>query len=176
MHRHKFQQFVSAPGQRCYYFVVHISIIFVVQMCCFRGTEGNGQRAGVGDRTCIDTSSNHLRPVSGARTLHTCCKTKGACAPPLTYYGIPGTWYLVPGRQQRPISSCFSETRRAYHVPACTSLPPDTVDCATTETSWWEKKGWPQRRYPLTVQVHTSSMWELCDTLSATGRSYSAKI
>ena len=97
-----------------------------------------GQHAGVGDRTCTGTYSNHPRPVSGAPTPHTCCKTIGACrAPPLTYYGIPGTWYLVPGRQHRPISSCFSDTRRAYHVPACTSLLPDTVDGAT---SWGKKR------------------------------------
>ena len=133
MHRHKFQPFVSAPGQRCYSFVVYMSYHFVVHMYCSQGTEGNGQRAGVGDRTCTGTYSNHPRPVSGAPTPHTCCKTIGACrAPPLTYYGIPGTWYLVPGRQHRPISSCFSDTRRAYHVPACTSLLPDTVDGATS--------------------------------------------
>ena len=35
--------------------------------------------------------------------------------------------YLVPGRQQRPISSCFNETEPGYHVPARTSLLPDTV-------------------------------------------------
>ena len=72
MHRHKFQPFVSAPGQRCYSFVVYMSYHFVVHMYCSQGTEGNGQRAGVGDRTYTDTYSNHPRPASGAPTPHTC--------------------------------------------------------------------------------------------------------
>ena len=107
--------------------MVHISIIFVVHMYCPRGIESNGQRAGVGDKTCTGTYSNHPRPVSGAPTPHTCCKTKGACrVPPLTYYGIPGTgtWYQVGNRGPYPrVSVRLDGPTMCLHVRASRPIP-----------------------------------------------------
>ena len=112
---------------------IQICFLFAIHMYCSRWTEGNCQRVGDGDRTWTGMCSNHPLSVFGVPTPHVCCRTIGACrAPPLTYYGMPGT--LVPDRQQRSISTCFNETKWAYHAPACTSFPPDTVEWGPNRT------------------------------------------
>ena len=102
----------------------------------------------------LDPSLAHRHRTHVARH----CKTRTR-VPRATVDVLWHTWYLVPDRQQRPISSCFKETRWAYHEPACTSFPPDTVDEATTETSRGKK-----RLAPTTLPVDSTRTYirDLC--------------
>ena len=155
MHRHKSQLFVSAPGQRCYYFVVHTSTIFDVHMYCSRGTEGNGQRAGVGDRTqtperipiILDPSLAHRHRTHVVRRRVRAERRRKRTS---MAYLAPDTWYQVSNRGPYPrVSMRLDGPTMCLHIRTSRLIP------SMGQRHLAGKKRLEPTTLPVTVHVHT---------------------